>query len=269
MKNRRARTNPELANFLKTKRESLNPEAFNIPRTGRRRTPGLRREEVATLSGVGLTWYTWLEQGRNIGVSVQFLDNLSKVFQLNCAEREHLYLLAHMRAPLETGHTKCQVPKVIEKIISTLPKNYLCYVLNLHWDILAFNQRADEYFKFSQIDPKARNFLQQLFLNPDYQILLPEWHQDAFSLLSSFRRDYARAQNNAQIQAMITLLLEKSTSFNAMWHQYEIYQPCTGQRVLCHEGRMERYDYTSLTFDSEQHQRLIIYVPKDLEQATD
>lgn len=264
MKNRRERTNPELANFLKTKRESLNPESFNIPRTGRRRTPGLRREEVAALSGVGLTWYTWLEQGRNIGVSTQFLDNLSKVFQLNNAEREHLYLLAHMRSPLATGETQHQVPAVIEKIMSVLPHNYLCYVLNLHWDILGFNQQADECFQFSELAQAERNFLWQLFLNPHYQKLLAEWEKDAYLLLSSFRRDYARSQNNSYVQEMIASLSRQSPIFNNMWHQYEIYQSCTGQRALNKNGEIELYDYTSLIFDSEKHQRLIIYAPKDV-----
>ncbi|EOZ9140285.1 helix-turn-helix domain-containing protein, partial [Providencia stuartii] len=87
------RMRPELAEFLKQKRESISPEEVGLPRTTRRRTPGLRREEVAALAGVGLTWYTWLEQGRDIGVSTQFLDNLSAALHLNSAERQHLYLL--------------------------------------------------------------------------------------------------------------------------------------------------------------------------------
>ncbi|WP_259671934.1 helix-turn-helix transcriptional regulator [Providencia rettgeri] len=98
MKNRE-RNRPELADFLKQKRESVSPESVGLPRTTRRRTPGLRREEVAALAGVGLTWYTWLEQGREIGVSTQFLDNLSNALNLNTAERQHLYLLTHNREP--------------------------------------------------------------------------------------------------------------------------------------------------------------------------
>ncbi|MDE9541863.1 helix-turn-helix domain-containing protein [Xenorhabdus bovienii] len=89
------RTRTELASFLRIKRESLNPESVGLPQIGRRRTPGLRREEVAALAGVGLTWYTWLEQGREIGVSAIFLDNLAKVLKLNAAERRHLYLLIY------------------------------------------------------------------------------------------------------------------------------------------------------------------------------
>lgn len=261
MKNRRDRVNPELASFLKQKRESLNPDAFNIPVTSRRRTPGLRREEVAALSGVGLTWYTWLEQGRNIGVSSQFLDNLSIVFQLNDAEREHLYLLAHMRSPLATAVTEYKVPSAVQQIMEDLPNDYLCYILNLHWDILGFNQKADEYFQFSNIDIRERNFLKQLFLNPDYRTLFADWQKDAYLLLSSFRRDYARSQHSKYIQSMIKDLLEQSSDFSEAWRQHEIYQPCTGYRLLSYRAKTHKYQYTSLTFDLEKHQRLIIYIP--------
>ena len=92
-----ARTRQELATFLRTRRERLSPADVGLPSGGRRRTPGLRREEVAALSGVGLTWYMWLEQGRNINASATFLDNLAKTLKLDAAERRHLFLLAHGR----------------------------------------------------------------------------------------------------------------------------------------------------------------------------
>ena len=105
-----ARTRHELAAYLQARRARLSPEDVGLPGGGRRRTPGLRREEVAALAGVGLTWYTWLEQGREIGVSSAFLDKLAEVLKLDAGERRHLFLLAHARPPAEEGKTYCVVP---------------------------------------------------------------------------------------------------------------------------------------------------------------
>lgn len=97
------RSRRELSEFLRSRRERLNPADAGLPTSGRRRTPGLRREEVAALAGVGLTWYTWLEQGRDISVSATFLDNLARVLKLDAAERRYLYLLTQQRPPAEPG----------------------------------------------------------------------------------------------------------------------------------------------------------------------
>lgn len=257
----RQRTRPELADFLRHKRESLSPTSVGLPATNRRRTPGLRREEVAALAGVGLTCYTWLEQGRDIGVSSQFLDRLAKVFQLNQAERRHLYLLTSMRHPLETGITEYQVPASIQRIMDDLPADYLCYVLNLHWDVLAFNSKADQYFGFSSTTGQARNFLWLLFADERYQQLLPDWKTEAYQLLSSFRRDYALNKHDPNIQAMIRELTQISSVFEQMWNRHEIYQPCSGIRQFAIQGVVQHYQYSSLTFDLDKHNRLIIYAP--------
>ncbi|CDH02338.1 helix-turn-helix domain-containing protein [Xenorhabdus bovienii] len=95
------RARPELEEFLRSKREKIQPEEVGLSAGKRRRTPGLRREEVAALAGVGLVWYTWLEQGREINVSTTFLDNLSNVLKLNESEKQHLYLLVQQRLPAE------------------------------------------------------------------------------------------------------------------------------------------------------------------------
>jgi len=257
----RQRTRPDLADFLKHKRESLSPESIGLPPTKRRRTPGLRREEVAALSGVGLTWYTWLEQGRDIGVSSQFLDSLSNVFKLNQAERRHLYLLSSMRQPLETGMTEYQVPAAIQRIMDDLPADYLCYVLNLHWDVLAFNRKADQHFGFSAVTGIERNFLWLLFADERYQQLLPNWEVEAYQLLASFRRDYALNKNDPNIQNMINTLLKVSSRFAQMWHLHEIYQPCSGIRQFKIDNVIQDFQYSSLTFDLDKHNRLIIYAP--------
>ncbi len=255
------RTRPELADFLRTKRESLTPECVGLPHTSRRRTPGLRREEVAALAGVGLTWYTWLEQGREIGVSTRFLDNLARTLRLNEAERQHLYLLAHQRAPEASGVTEHHVPPVITRMLDDFPDNYLCYVLNLHWDVLAYNEKADRYLHFSEAQPRMCNFLYLLFTDPRYQTRFTDWETDAQRLLASFRRDYARTKHDPNIQRMITALCQESAAFDTLWNKHEIYQPCNGIREIEFNGRRETYEYASLTFDIDKSNRLLVYTP--------
>ncbi|AWS54177.1 helix-turn-helix transcriptional regulator [Proteus mirabilis] len=259
----RKRTRPELADFLRTKRQSISPESVGLPGTGRRRTPGLRREEVAALSGVGLTWYTWLEQGRDIGVSSQFLDNLATALHLNSAERQHLYLLSHMREPTETGIVEYQVPDTILKILADFPPEYICYVLNLHWDVLAYNQKADLYFHFSDYCTENRNYLYLLFMDPRYKTRINDWEHTADRLLASFWRDHARAKNDPNIRKLIAKLNCSSPEFKHMWEKHEIYPPCDGVRTLNFAGKNERYEYTSLAFDLEKYNRILVYIPKD------
>ncbi|WP_340614414.1 helix-turn-helix transcriptional regulator [Xenorhabdus thailandensis] len=255
------RSRIELANFLRTKRESISPESVGLPHIGRRRTPGLRREEIAALAGVGVTWYTWLEQGREIGVSAAFLDNLAKILKLTTAERRHLYLLAHMREPIETGQTWCVVSPLIKQIMDDLSP-HLTYVLNLHWDVLAFNQPADECFRFSLFTGEQRNFLWLLFTSEYYRELLCHWERDAYRLLASFRRDYALVAKDSYIQEIVNKLIKISPDFCDMWHRHEIYEPCNGIRELNVNGQETSFDYTSMVTDLERHLRLIVYVKR-------
>ena len=155
------RTRTELTEFLKSRRERLAPEDVGLPVGRRRRTPGLRREEVAALAGVGVTWYTWLEQGREIGVSADFLDNLARVLKLDAAERRHLFLLAHERPPAEPGKTFCTVPSLAARLIEDLAP-HAAYIINLRWDVLASNTPADHLFGFSRHDKGNRNMLRLL-----------------------------------------------------------------------------------------------------------
>ncbi|WP_446469004.1 helix-turn-helix transcriptional regulator [Xenorhabdus stockiae] len=252
------RTRTELANFLRTKRESISPESVGLPHIGRRRTSGLRREEVAALAGVGLTWYTWLEQGREIGVSATFLDNIASVFKLNSAERRHLYLLAHMREPITTSQTRSFISPLIKRLMEDLSP-HLTYVLNLYWDVLEFNQQADEYFHFSQIKDEQRNLLWLLFTNNHYRELLPNWQQDAYKMLASFRRDYAIASKDSYVQDLVNKLLKISPDFYEMWHRHEIYEPCNGVRSLSINQQITSFEYTSMTIDLEKYLRLIVY----------
>lgn len=253
------RTRAELAAFLRAKREGLSPAEVGLPSGSRRRTPGLRREEVAALAGVGLTWYSWLEQGRDIGVSATFLDNLARALKLDAAERRHLFLLAHERPPVEPARTWCRVPPLVWRLMDDLAP-HAAYVLNLRWDVLAFNRPAGDLFGFDNHPPEQRNLLWLLFTDPALRERFVDWQDQAPRMLSSFRRDYARATQEADIQMLVNELQKISPEFDVWWHRHEVHAPCGGVRHLRLEGgEVAAYEHTSLTIDADRHLRLVVY----------
>ncbi|MEC5341429.1 helix-turn-helix transcriptional regulator [Brenneria populi] len=253
------RVRSDLAEFLRKHRERISPLDVGLPTGSRRRTPGLRREEVATLAGVGLTWYTWLEQGRDIGVSGQFLDRLATIFKLDAAERRHLYLLAHQRPPAENGKTVCVVPPLVRRLIADLPHRVV-YVLNLRWDVLTWNHAADRIFHFSSQPAGRRNLLWMLYGNPETQRLFSPWERQAPLILASFKRDFARAPAAHDIHDLVNQLEKISPDFHNHWHRQSVQGSCSGTRALMIEDLGEIiFEHTTLTLDEERHLRLVYY----------
>lgn len=260
------RTREDLAAFLRARRERLAPADVGLPSGGRRRTPGLRREEVAALAGVGLSWYTWLEQGRDIGVSAAFLDSLARVLKLDAAERRHLFLLAHQRPPAEPGKTWCVVPALVRRLMDDLAP-HAAYVLNLRWDVLAFNAPADRLFAFGSHPPQRRNLLWLLFTDRLMHERLVGWQEQAPQMLSGFRRDFARAAQEADIHELVDELEQVSPEFRQWWRRHEVHAPCSGVRRLLVDGRSESFEYTSLTIDEDRHLRLAVHARQPVDGA--
>lgn len=255
----------ELGEFLRSRRERISPEAAGLPSSGRRRTPGLRREEVAALAGVGLSWYTWLEQGRDIGVSSAFLDNLCRVLKLDAMERRHLYLLSHQRPPAEQSETWCVVPKIVHRLMADLPMRP-AYVLNLRWDVLAWNPAADRIFNFSEREPEHRNMLWMLFTDQRMKSLFSPWDDQAIQMLSSFRRDFVHASKESNVASLVRELESVSAEFKGWWSRQDINGPCSGVRHFSIESFGEvALEHTTLTIDMERHLRFVYYAP--LEQG--
>ncbi|MFW9079932.1 helix-turn-helix transcriptional regulator [Pseudomonas sp. P2757] len=255
------RTRQDLADFLRSRRERISPAEAGLPPSGRRRTPGLRREEVAALAGVGVSWYTWLEQGRDIGVSPAFLDNLCRVLKLSAIERRHLYLLSHQRPPAEEGKTWCVVPKIVHRLMADMPLRP-AYVLNLRWDVLAWNCAADRIFRFSDKSPEQRNMLWMLFTDPHTRSLFCPWDDQVIQMLSSFRREYVHASKDSDIASLVSELENVSAEFKGWWSRQDIHGPCQGIRHLSIEsfGNIT-LEHTTLTIDIERHLRLVYYAP--------
>lgn len=251
------RTRADLAAFLRLHRERLAPADVGLPSGRRRRTPGLRREEVAALAGVGLTWYTWLEQGREIGVSAAFLDNLARVLKLDASERRHLFLLAHERPPAEPGKTWCVLPPLVRRLMHDLP--HPAFVLNLRWDVVGFNTQADNIFDFASQPPGHRNLLRMLFTHPPLHQRIDNWQQQAPLMLASFRRDYVRAMQEADIVGLVEELEQISPEFKLWWRQHDVQGICSGVRRLIIDDEIVSFEHTSLTVDEDRHLRLVVY----------
>jgi PAS domain-containing protein len=212
---------------------------------------------------VGLSWYTWLEQGRDISVSSTFLDNLSRALKLDATERRHLFLLAHQRLPPEPGRTWCVVPPLIHRLMADIPMRP-AYVLNLRWDVLAWNAAADRVFGFSALPADRRNLLWMLFTSPTLRALFNPWEEQALQILASFRRDFVRATQDPEIAALVKDLEKASPDFKAWWRQQDIHGPCQGIRHLHIEpiGPMV-FEHTTLTIDEDRHLRLVYYAAKE------
>ncbi|CAI0722845.1 Uncharacterised protein [Serratia entomophila] len=253
------RTRQELADFLRQKRERLSPQAVGLPSGSRRRTPGLRREEVAALAGVGLTWYTWLEQGREINASVEFLENLARVLKLDATGRYHLFLLAHQRPPVSVGHQWCQVSPLVRRLLDDLPLRP-AYVMNLSWDIIAWNPAAERLFAIGERPAEQRNMLWMLFADPQLNQRLVEWQVQAPQVLASFRRDYARAPEDEVMLRRVQALEQVSPQFRQLWRQHDIHGRCQGQRTfeVADVGQVT-FEHGSFIVDEENHLRLVMY----------
>lgn len=253
------RTRKELSEFLTSHRRKLTPADVGLPATGRRRTPGLRREEVAALAGVGLSWYTWFEQGRDIQVSEKFLLSVAYALRLDDAECHHLFLLAHRRPPPPEARQHLSVTAGIQQLLDDLPRP--AYVQNLRWDAIAWNQAADDLFDFSGRDPQYRNLLHLIFADADMRRRMPAWIDDAPALLAQFRYDVAVAPDDPIMLELVDELRSLSPGFRREWDE-----PTSGaiaQRgihALRHtNANLLTFQHETLTVDEHRHLRMVVY----------
>ncbi|MCW8128576.1 helix-turn-helix transcriptional regulator [Microbulbifer halophilus] len=253
----------DLSQFLLQHRHKLQPADVGLPATRRRRTPGLRREEVAALAGVGLTWYTWFEQGRDIGVSEAFLLNVAKALKLDDAECCHLFLLAHQRPPPPEAHQWASVTPLIQQLMDDLQLRP-AYVKNLRWDIIAWNEAANTLFDFAGRKREDRNFMRMVFADPTLRRHLPIWREDARRLLASFRRDLAIAPQDPAMLALIDELKSLSPDFRRWWEEPDTGNPSRGLCTIADSGLSHlNFQHEMLTVDEHRHLRMIVYFERD------
>ncbi|GAA3200092.1 helix-turn-helix transcriptional regulator [Actinocorallia longicatena] len=254
----------DLGSFLRTRRERLSPEEFGLPAGSRRRTPGLRREEVAQLAGVGVTWYTWLEQGRPIRASVQVLDAVSRTLRLDPAEHEHLYRLAGVPRP-PAGPVERHPPAELLTILDALNPLPAC-VLTERFDVLAAN--AAYIAMFPTLGTAPKNILWCLFSCP-YCDPFAEADLEIPRMVARFRAAYARHSGEPEWDSLVTDLQAASPRFTELWHTHDVAAHETGRKVFNHPrtGTMT-FNATSLAVHPAADMRLSVYTPVDSHTAS-
>lgn len=252
----------EFAAFLRSRREGLAPAHVGLPEGFRRRTPGLRRDEVALLAGVGVTWYTWLEQGRDVRASPEVLAALCKALRLDPAERRHLYALADRPPP----EPRFSGPEIVEEPIHRLLTSLTgqpAYVLGRRWDILAWNAAAAAVFgDYAKLEGDARNAMHMIFANPAHRVLLTDWDALAPTSLAMFRADSARYAGDADFERLIALLTRLSPEFAEWWPKHEVLSPLAGAKRIRHpEAGPMSFEYTSFNVSDRPDMKMVVFTP--------
>ncbi|MFD3425703.1 helix-turn-helix transcriptional regulator [Nocardia fluminea] len=249
----------QLRDFLRSRRERIGPGEVGLPVAGRRRTPGLRREEVAMLAGVGVSWYTWLEQGREITVSGEVLDAVAGVLRLSVAERAHLYVLAGLNPPVARG-SAVEVSAEIRALIDGWVRGP-AVVRDRYWNILAFNVLAGRVFGCD--DGELHNCLVSFFTSPRYRGLPDLWADAAPGVVAAYRADAALLPHDGEFQRVATELAATVPEFAELWQRHDVGAPLQAVNALRHPEAGDLYfDATTLTVADHPHWSLVLYNPK-------
>jgi transcriptional regulator with XRE-family HTH domain len=254
----------ELAAFLRSRRERITPEDVGLAGGHRRRTAGLRREEVAQLAGVGVTWYTWLEQGRPIRASVQVLDAVARTLRLDPVERQHLFRLAEIPDPAPAGTAGQLLSPEIRAILDQLvpmPAN----VVTERFDILAWNAAYAVLFP-PPADParQERNSLLYCFTQPACCTAFENQAEQRAAMVAQLRAAYGRHVGDPAWTGFIRTMEAASPEFAAMWATQDVAQPASHAKVFRHPlyPRLAMTS-TSLAVQAAPGTRIVVYVPSD------
>lgn len=252
----------ELTDFLRSRRARVTPSDAGLTVNGRRRTPGLRREEVAQLAGVGLSWYTWLEQGRDIKPSAQVLDAVARVLRLDEAERAHLFHLARVELPLPAGDYAREAPPELADVVASL-EPYPAYLLGPRTDVLAWNAGATAVLGSPTRAPDGRrNLLWWLFTSDDMRG--EQRRATARNTLARFRAEHARRIGDPAFAALVAALEDASAQFRVLWPRHEVLAEQLGTKTIEHPegGRLVLHHLQSAP-TSHPELRLSQYAPAD------
>ena len=257
----KARDDNPLGSYLKDRRAKLDPAEFGIEAT-RRRTPGLRREEVAQRANVSATWYTWLEQGRGGSPSSDVLDRLARALALTSAEREHLFLLAQHRPP-EIRHKPFEpISAQLQRVLDAMTFSPAVLRTAL-WDVVGWNAAASVVMTdYALLPPEERNILKLIFCNQRVRGHMVNWERDARSAVASFRAEAIKAAPAQALQAMVEELSKASPEFSAIWQDYDIQNYGAGTKHFRHEIAGDlMMEYSSFTVDGRPDLGLVVFTP--------
>ncbi|MFC9426575.1 helix-turn-helix transcriptional regulator [Streptomyces sp. NPDC056987] len=256
----------ELAGFLRSRRERITPEQVGLDRGPRRRTPGLRREEVAQLSAVGVTWYTWLEQARPIQVSAQVLDALARALLLDAGERAHLFSLAGAVDP--APGTPCPtITPALREMLARLDPFPAC-VQNSRYDILAYNRAYSVLMcDLDAVPPEDRNCILLAFTNEEWRSSLGNRDETVRIMAAKFRAAMAEHLAEPPWKTLLGRLRAASPEFREIWERHEVVAPVgdrTKRFVNARVGQLN-LEHTNLWLGPASGPRLVTYVPVDEE----
>jgi transcriptional regulator with XRE-family HTH domain len=253
----------ELASFLRSRREATDPVSVGLRPGPRRRTPGLRREELAQLSGISVTWYTWLEQGRGISVSRQVIESLARVLRMTPAEREHLFTVAGLVLPAQTTGPP-DVDDTLRRLVETLDPNP-AFVVNPWWDLLAYNQVYAALHGGLDGRPAAeRNVLWLFFATDPARYLIVNWPAEARQLVGQLRAHLAQHPGDPRGPELVAALTAASPKFAELWQEHGTARFHSYRKGFQHPAAgLLRLDYIKLSAAGDDQQDLIVMLPAD------
>jgi transcriptional regulator with XRE-family HTH domain len=250
-----------LGNYLRDRRTRLDPAAFGFA-AGRRRTPGLRREEVAQRSNISPTWYTWLEQGRGGAPSADVLNRIATALMLTDVEREHLFLLGLGRPPEVRYKASEGVTPRLQRVLDALEVSP-AMVKTATWDIVAWNRAATLVLTdYGALPPGQRNILRMMFGNPHVRAAQHDWNSVARFVVGAFRADAARAGAVSEVGQLVDELCRLSPEFEALWRENDVGVHGEGVKQLRHPvlGPIS-LEYSAFAVDGRPDLSMVVYNP--------
>ena len=227
----------ELGRFLRNRRERLTPQMVGFPQAGRRRTAGLRREEVSILAGVSTTWYTYLEQGRDVNASPSVLASLGRVLQLTDDEQRYMRFLAYGQVEPELpADPEFPVGDLLIRVVAIANEyQYPVYLGNFRCDFVAWNRAAAEWYEdWGTFPPKDRNLIRWLFTSPRAKESLVNWEADSRNIVARWRAEVAKYPADKLIEERIAEVAELSPDFTRCWEAHEVSEHRGNLRYLRH-----------------------------------
>ncbi len=253
-----------LGDFLRALRMRLDPTAFGFV-AGRRRTSGLRREEVAQLACISPTWYTWLEQGRGGAPSREVLNRIASGLRLTSLEREHLFILAFGHPPDAKFTISADITPRLQRVLDTL--TIPAIVKTVTWDVIAWNHPAACVLTdYGQLPREERNVLRRMFTDPDVRRAQSDWQAMARLVVNAFRADVARAGQSAEIDSLVTELSQRSPEFDAWWRSNDVTSHGEGAKRIYHPqaGAID-LEFSTFMVEGRQDLNMIVFNPANEE----
>lgn len=259
--------NNSLGKYLRKRRTELDAASLGFA-CARRRTQGLRREEVAQRASISPTWYTWLEQGRGGAPSEPVLERIAQALVLTATEREHVFLLALGRLPAVRYQTENAISPRLQRVLDSMTTSP-ALIKSLRWDLVAWNRAAAAVFGYGTAGPDERNILRRIFCNPRGHADNPEWDSIARFCVAAFRADATRAGPSMDIDTLVASLCADSPEFAAMWADTEVRSFGDGTKHFRHpEAGIIAMEFSSFTVDGRPDLGMIIYQPVSDADAT-